>query len=67
MGAADRCRMRGGRAAISDGTKVLEENLHMRPDQHIRLEERLFERRLASVVGQRRDDSAPACNTSVES
>jgi hypothetical protein len=46
-GAADRCRMRGGRAAISDGTKVPEENLHVRPDQHIPPEGCLLERRLA--------------------
>jgi len=46
-GAADRCRMRGGRAAISDGTKVPEENLHVRTAQHIPPEGCLLERRLA--------------------
>ncbi|MBK8009751.1 MAG: hypothetical protein IPK13_00195 [Deltaproteobacteria bacterium] len=30
-GAADRCRMRGGRAAISGGTKVPEENPYVCP------------------------------------
>jgi len=38
-GAADRCRTRGGRAAISEGTKVPEENRYVRADQQISAED----------------------------